>query len=209
LGDARSIMVMLKDKGSEALEELMKSAELLAQTEMRTQGKVHPTLLMNGADGIGMLQPKQLASEREKDHFLQVGRLTCIAHGAIATVLVTESWMVTPKRGEQLDLSVPPSKSPNRQEVVTIMGETRQGHAQKILPIVRSEQGEFIGFSMGNPDMEAKDVNVKGRFSQFLSITEPDDEARELAKEVLRRIGLSRQKKQEERKDRGMGRGLY
>jgi hypothetical protein len=185
----------------------MKSAELLARTEMQSQGEVNPTLLMNGADGIGLLQPKTLADDNEKDKFLQVGRLACIAHGAVATVLVTESWMLSPKAGEKLDMSVPPSKSPDRQEVITIIGETRQGHSQKILTIERSAEGKFVGFGQ-RPDMEAHDVTIKGRFSQFLSHNVPDEEARELAKEVMKRIGLSRQQEMEEKQHRGHGRAM-
>jgi hypothetical protein len=198
---------MIPDNSREALAELMKSAELLARTEMQSQGEVSPTLLMNGADGIGLLQPKHLADDNEKDKFLQVGRLACIAHGAVATVLVTESWMLSPKAGEKLDMSVPPSKSPDRQEVITIIGETRQGHAQKVLTIERSDDGKFIGFG-GNPDMEAQDVTIKGRFSQFLSHNVPDEEARELAKEVMKRIGLQRELDQQQKRDRGMARGI-
>jgi hypothetical protein len=114
--------------------------------------------------------------------------------------------MVSPKKGEELDLSVPPSKSPDRQEVITIIGETRQGHAQKILTIERSADGKFIGFGQ-RPEMQAQDATIKGRFSQFLSPNVPDEEARELAKQVMERIGIQREREQAEKRERGLGRG--
>lgn len=53
--------------------------------------------------------------------------------------------MLTPKKDQPLDLSVAPSQSPDRQEVLILfMGKSREGHIHKSLPIVRAERGRKV-----------------------------------------------------------------
>jgi len=171
---------------------------------MRKSGEVSPTLLVQGPEERGTLHPRSLSCEQDKDDFLKVGRLACLAHGAVASVLLTEAWMVQPKDGKRLDLSIPPSRSPDRQEIVSIMGETRQGHTQKVLPILRSETGEFLGFGEAQ---EIKADNVQGRFANFLPPAIPDQETRELAKEALMYAVAFRARREDEEKYQGWSRG--
>ena len=129
-------MVMLKDKGSEALEELMNEAQLIATAAMRNLGQMQTTLFIHGKEGKAILVPKNMDSDAAKDRFAEDSRIMCIAQGADAVVYCSEAWMLTPKHDKPLDLSVAPSKSPDRQEVLVFMGETREGHLHKSLPIV-------------------------------------------------------------------------
>lgn len=149
-----------------------------------------------------MIRPQRLANEQDKDNFLKIGRVACLAHGAVATVLMTESWMLRPKEGKSPDLSIPPSQSPDRQEIVSIMGETCDGHAQKILPVLRSPEGKFMGF--GETE-EIKADQVLGRFSNFLSPVKPDREVIEPAQESFRRAVELQSRELDRRRGRNRG----
>jgi hypothetical protein len=113
-------------------------------------------------------------------------------------VWISEAWVLKAEKGEKLDLSRLPSESPNRQEVVIIMGESREGCMQKILPILRHENGKFKGLGEAN----IEENQTKGRFAQFVPVEIPDKETRDMAKRVLE--GTVRR----EERGRGQGRGM-
>ncbi len=86
--------------------------------------------------------------------------------------------MLAPKNDKPLDLSVAPSQSPDRQEVLVIIGETREGHLHRSLPILRARNGKFAGFGEAT---EIRPDSVEGRFAQFLPEMTPTEEDRKLA----------------------------
>ena len=114
--------------------------------------------------------------------------------------VVSEAWSKFAKQDEKLDLTKAPSEYKDREEVVIMIGETRHLNKQRILPMERSAEGEFKGF--GDERVVEAD-NVKGRFSNFIPPTNPDDETRDLAKEALRRLGVSVAKKRVQEQYRG------
>ena len=99
---------------------------------MRNSGKMAPTLFLIGADGPLMFVPASLTDENEKDAFATTARLVCIAHAATACVMALEAWMKTATPGEKMDMTEPPSEAFDRQEVIVLMGESRDG--QKKIP---------------------------------------------------------------------------
>lgn len=195
-------MVKVIDDGRGAMEELMREAEAYATMAMRKMGRLPATLLLHGVNGGAMFAPRPMSSEQSKDHFATTARLMCIAEGADATVFVSEAWMRTQKKGEKLDLSKAPSECADRQEVVIIMGETREGCMQKTLPIERSENGRFLGFKESPVTTE----HVKGRFAQFLPPTFPNQQEMRQATQLLEMLGIH----QSETRKRGQeyGRGM-
>ena len=108
--------------------------------------------------------------------------------------------MKTAKPGKRLDLSTPPSQSPDRQEVLIFMGETRHGGCQKMLPMIRSDSGRFVGFGQA-PTIECDAVH--GRFAKFLPKEYPDLHTQHVAQELLRHEPYTREPKRERRRDRG------
>jgi len=196
-------MVMMNNPGRTALNELMREAERYVLFQMNTSGECPPRLYMDGSEGRHIFTPRSLASEKHKDDFARLARLTCVAHTADATVMVSESWMVSAKNGKPPDLAVAPSQSPDREEVVTLMGESREGMRQKIFPLLRHQNGKFKGLGEAR-EMEAD--TPAGRFTHFVPAEPPTRQEREEARAILEGEGLIKARKKEEREERGMER---
>ena len=171
----------------QTLDDLLAQAEHYAEFCMRNSGKMAPTLFLIGADGPLMFVPASLADVDEKDDFATTARLMCIAHAATATVMVMEAWMKASTPGEKMDMTEPPSEAFDRQEIVVLLGESRDGQKQKILPIIRSDDGKFFGF--GESDVPVMD-KMGGRFAQIIPPKVPDAEMRLLAKAMLQVKGV-------------------
>ena len=192
------------------LNELMAEADLFSKHSIKHSGKVHPTLFMHGVHGKAMFAPDDMSNEQAKDAFAAMARLVCIAHGADATVFVSEAWTRFAKEGEKLDVTKLPSRCPDRQEVVVMMGQTRNTCQQRMLPMERSANGKFLGFG------EARIVDadrLEGRFSNFMPEEYPNAQSRDVALEALAKLGVmvnKRENQREERRERGRGleRGL-
>lgn len=198
-------MTTTHDESQDAVKKLMDDAEMMAHYSIRQKGSISPTLLIHGVDGNATLTPVNMGSEGGKDRFVQQARLVCLAHGADATVFMSEAWMRTQKQpDEPLDMSIPPSQAADRIEAVIIMGETRSGHCQKILPILRTEQGKFMGFGETPERVRAAD-SVKGRFAQFVPPIAPDEETRLLAAKAVLEGGLLHEL---DKRERGQGRSM-
>ena len=170
------------------LDDLLAQAEHYAEFCMRSSGKMAPTLFVIGADGPLMVAASSMDGVEEKDAFVTGARLLCIAQAATSVVMAMEAWMKFAQQGEQIDMTEPPSEAFDRQEVVVLMGESKIGQKQRILPIIRSGNGRFFGFKEAvMPQTE----RFEGRFSQILSPNTPTDEHRFIAKAMLEMKGLN------------------
>ena len=146
-----------------------------------------PTLFLIGADGPLMFMPESLADAAAKDEFATTARLMCIAQAATACVMALEAWAKLAVPGEKLDETEPPSEAFDRKELVVLMGESQSGQKQKLLPIIRSDNGKFFGFG----ECELPDLDeMKGRFAQLLPTKIPDAPMRDLAKAMLKVKGV-------------------
>lgn len=130
-----------------------------------------------------ILVPHRLATEDDKDQFVGLARLVCLAYDATACVMATESWLKLARPGEVLDLTEPPSEAVDRQEMVVLMGEDRSGPRQRFLKIIRSDNGKFFNLS---PAVIPQVDNVSGRFAQILPPHAPDFQMQSLARAVLK-----------------------
>lgn len=174
----------------EPLDALLKQAEHYAGHMMRgSAGTVPPTIMALSEDGFIMHVPQKFGSEAEKDRFAKVGRLLAVGYRAEAIAIISESWIVAPKRrGMPLDLSVAPSKSPDREEVVAIMAEGKERVAQRFLFIQRDSFGKFLGFGTSLlPDIS----QVEGRFAQIMPPKEPTNENAATARALLQAMGIA------------------
>lgn len=168
----------------------MEHAKNYVSLAMKVTGACPPTLFMQGIEGKAAYSPSKFTDERAKDQFAETARLMCLAQGAKATVFVSEAWLRMATEDEMLDLSRPPSQYPDRQEVMIMMGESRNGNMHKILPIIRSDNGQFLGF-VDKPAIATDEV--QGRFANFLSAELPDERTREQAKILLEAKGFSQE----------------
>jgi hypothetical protein len=160
----------------------------MALFSMRVKGNVPPTLLAVGAGGPICFIPSSLKDERAKDRFADIARLVCVAHAATVAVMIIEAWMKTASPDGTLDLSVPPSQSLHRREVVVLTGESHTGCRQKILPIVRTGAGGFFGFGEFTAPPE---TTFSGRFAQILPPKVPTAAEQKKAAALLAVLGVS------------------
>ena len=170
------------------LDTLTAYAEGYAEFSMKNTGRVPPTMLAVTPDGTIHYLPESMEDERAKNDFANIGRLICSAYGASCVVMILESWVTMAKPGQPLDMSTPPSEAFDRKEFVVVMGETRGRKAQRFLPIVRTDAGDFFGF--GEFDASKFD-GFEGRFAGMLPPKEPPAEMRAMAKTVLAAIGVT------------------
>jgi hypothetical protein len=182
-----------------SLEKLMNEADLFAKHSMQQTGGIPPVLFIHGENGIGMFRPDKMGDQRSKDHFAGLAQLVCIATGADATVFVSEGWVKMAKAGERLDLSKAPSEYADRQEMAIMMGQTRTSCQQRMLPMIRSKEGKFLGF--GNEHKINAD-RVEGRFANLIPWDYPSVKAQAAAKEALSKLGVASYQREEERRHR-------
>jgi hypothetical protein len=166
----------------ETLDDLLAQAEHYAWFCMKNSGHMAPTLFLIGENGPLMFCPQSLQNIEEKNAFATAARLLCIAQDASAVVIAMEAWMKFATPGEKLDTDEPPSEAIDRQEVITLMGESRSGQNQKILNIVRSDNHKFFSLVDVTPKLD----NFEGRFAEILPPNPPSDENRELAQVLLK-----------------------
>jgi len=202
----------IRNDEQESLQKLMNEADLFAKHAMQKTGGIPATLFIHGENGVSMFRPKEMRDEQVKDEFANLARLVCIATGADATVFVSEAWMKLAKPGQKLDLSRAPSSYADKQEVAIMMGQTRTACQQRMLPMLRSRDGKFIGFG------EEHKINAdrfEGRFANFIPWDYPDAEVRAVAREALSKLGVNIDKQQvqqtqwrREERGRGMAQGM-
>ena len=179
---------MEKPDKLETLDDLLAQAGHYAEFCMRSSGAMRPALFLIGTDGPLTIATTSLDGVEEKDAFVTTARLICIAQAATSVVVALEAWMSFAKPGESGDTAEPPSEAFDRQEVVILMGESKTGHKQRFLPIIRSGNGKFFGFNESElPEMD----RIEGRFSQILSAETPTIEHRLIAKAMLEVKGIN------------------
>jgi hypothetical protein len=170
------------------LDALIAQAEDFAQFSMRTRGKVPPTLFAISPARPLFFIPSSMPDDLAKDSFANTARLICIAHAATAAVLILEAWMTMAAPGRPLDMSVPPSESLHRREVVILTAENRKATKQKILPIIRTGAGGFHGFGeFGVP----AETTYEGRFAQILPPKPSTPAMQAKARALLAALGIS------------------
>ncbi len=177
-------------KRLETLENLLQQAEHYSEYMMTgSSASVPATLMALTPEGFIMHIPNRFKNETDKEHFAKTIRLMAVGYKATAVAMISESWIVTKKsRDRELDLSVPPSQSPDREEVVAIMAESREGRAQRFLFIQRDSLGKFMGFGTSLlPQIQ----EIEGRFAGLLPPSEPTEEMAMAARNLLQAMGVA------------------
>ena len=171
---------------NDPLEQLLARAEHYADFALRKSGRLAPTLFVDGVNGLVMFIPESLQDARDKDDFVIMARLVCIAHAATAAVMALEGWVTFGKPGEPLD-DTPPSEAFDRRECLVLIGESRAERKQKLLPIVRSHSGAFFGFG---EDHKLQADTFTGRFAEILPPREPSEQQCAMAEVLLKLKGV-------------------
>jgi len=182
-----------------ALAQLMENAEDFVRITMSRFGEVHPTLLMAGPNGVSGFSRPDLSDDLKKQEFLTTGRMICIAQNVEATAFCSGGWIR--KNGEVAEAAI--ADVPGGKEVAILVGESREGRLQNILPVQRLNEKEFVGF--GKMLQEIGDAKVTGEFGHFLTLEVPDKYMRLGAEAYLASKDLTRDEKKREQ-EQGFGR---
>lgn len=178
-------------KNLKTLENLLQQAEHYAEYMMSgSAGMVPLTLMALTTEGFMMHVAGRGSTEQDKDRLAEVIRLIATGYKASAIAVIAESWIVVPKRrGQELDMTVRPSQSPDREEVVSIVAESREGCRTRFLFIQRNSLGKFTGF--GTSLLPEEGDGLEGRFAGLMPSKEPTEEMAMAARSLLQRMGIS------------------
>jgi len=177
-----------------ALDQIGDRAEQIAWAFLRHTDFCPQTLFIYGSEGRFILQ-RPHPFDQGQEWFMERGKLACVAAGAYACAFVSEAWAVRPQKVKQVNASRRPSESPDRENVLTIAAESREGSIQKVVTIRRNEEGKFVGH--GETLMLDRD-HVEDH-SHFLTAEIPEKEMREKARIELQAKGLDLEQLREER----------
>jgi hypothetical protein len=180
-------------KSLKSLEDLLQQAEHYSEYMMAGRSASVPaTLMALTPEGLIMHVPSRFRTDEDKERFSKTIRLMAVGYKASAVAMISESWIVVPKRrGGPLDLSVPPSQSPDREEVVAVMAESRDCNAQRFLFIQRDSGGKFLGFGTS---LLPQAQQVEGRYAGLMPPKEPTEEMALAARSLLQAMGVSLEK---------------
>lgn len=115
-------------------------------------------LLLSGEQVANIVFDQLPGSFGEKYAMLQaVGVQMSQNHGSFTeAVMISEGWMVLAEKDKPLDLSVMPSKHPNRKEVITIVGKNVGDTISKVSILPFSRDGNKIKWE--DPIQTDKDI---------------------------------------------------
>ena len=186
------------ERDREILAELTAKAESYARDTLMREGRVSQAVIMDTPNGHVMVVAEEFSDGVVQDRFGEVASLACISQRASAVVFVSACWVKLPKEGEELDASKRASEYPDRQEMLLLKGEAGQAAEQKLLPMMRSASGKFIGFGNAH-NLEVE--QLQGRVPQILPDWHPSREDQERARWAL--YDMAEDAKRERGKQRG------
>lgn len=171
----------------DAITELISKAKFHADEALDVGCNVTPTLYVHCHDGstTGYRLDKLLGEGMALSPNL---RLMCVAEGADAAVLCAEGWIM---RGAQSDDNNPYAPAPEpteREEVVTLLVASREESFQRVLPVIRMDDGQFFRFG---DEVEIRQTKLLGQWDQLLPDEIPDKDERERAESLLKAQGIT------------------
>jgi hypothetical protein len=162
----------------------MRQATHYAEWCLRNGGEIPPTAMAFNKDGVLLMVPPRMGSEKDKDDFANAARMLAIGYEVDAVCMILESWAVVASRPGQKVPDCPPSQSPDRVEVVAISGEVKGISVQQILRIQRDARGNFSGFSI-----LSESDGMQGRFAEILPPIKPDETQAQMARFAIAGMG--------------------
>lgn len=195
-------MTTERERSHKALEEEMRYAEITASEWMKHAGFCPQTFFIWGEEGRFILE-RPRPWDQGHEWFTKAAKLACATTGAYACVFISEAWTVIPREGLQPDLNVPPSRSPNREEILMIIGQTREERSQRAIQVFRDANENFL--RLGEPFAFHED-SVK-KFGSFLSDAISMSGTKQRAMRELGEMGFHRKLQKEERRERDQGMG--
>jgi hypothetical protein len=157
-----------------------------AQITLLETGSVRQMVIVHIAGSLIVVFSPGAQTRRD---FLEFIRALCIAYEAFAVSVFSEAWMLRAAPG--VDMTVDPSKSPNRIEVLAVHMSGRADpagaieHRASYRPIVRDGDGKLIGLSAAVKFPEGGEH--AGAFTSLLPTRRPTYAERRRAKLTIAR----------------------
>jgi hypothetical protein len=177
-----------KQNGSkrERLVGLLAQARHYAEWNLCNHGQIPPCAMALNKDGIMLMVPPRIGTERDKDQFADAARMLAVGYGAEAVCMILESWAVFASRPGQSIADTPPSQSADRVEVVVLSAEIKGIAAQQIFTIKRDATELFVGLE---EKMTPEFDEMQGRFARILPPKEPTENQAQMARFVVAGLG--------------------
>ena len=122
-----------------------------------------------------------------KDEACRFARHVCVAYNADAVTVMGEAWMLRAKDGKPVDLTVSPSESPDRIEVLAVSMSSRDdtgviSHRASYRPIERGADDKPTGVGA---EVKWEGVEYVGRFAEILPARKPTFTEQRIARKQL------------------------
>ena len=163
----------MPDQDRSALDRLFAQTELVARGQMGRTGKIHTAMVLMTSDNRFIdLESHQLGFIAKQGKFREVVRAACIEADVVASTMLLPNILTA--KGD-------------KQEVALILGGTRTLREERAMPVMRTAQGDFLGFAETwhlhhSPESE--------KFQDFIPKGVPTKSERLQAKAALCRIGM-------------------
>lgn len=170
-----------------ALEQMANWGENLAARWMEQVGFCPQGMIIWGIEG-NYVMDRPPPFDQGETWFTDRARVACVAAGAYGVAFFSSASARHPD-------------SSNRDEVVLIVGESRQGRIHRILPVLRDEKGIFRNFG-ASAQVNQHDFEL---VAEFLSVNAPGKEERAQAMAEVAKRGIELRDLNGERRERGRG----
>jgi hypothetical protein len=171
--------------GVDAIDNLMDRARFHADEALHCGGEIIPTLYLQREDETCTGYSLARFSE-DNAELVSVARQMCMAEGAVAAVICTGAWMRRDSDSRE-EKSLGTAGRPPKDEAVILLGESRERNFQRVLPILRMDDGQYFRFDQGF-DLEKEDW--ENRIENILTPKAPTEEAQREAKSQLEAKGI-------------------
>jgi hypothetical protein len=155
----------------ETFEEFCETAVEVVKEPFKSMGELPPTWFLQRPDGeVGMFVTPW-DDFREKEATSQKMKLLMKENDIIRYALITEAWMVERKNPDGTKLAKDwkgplPSQSPDREEIVMIVGGDLEGHCvEGMASVTRDKEGKPI---LGKFELKYNKFSMEGRFVNLL-----------------------------------------
>lgn len=168
------------------LDSLLKEAGNYSEFFLKDSGHIKPVYMcITGEDILQMFQYPFEFNEQGKDDFENICRVMTIALEAKAYVVAVEMWVVL---ANTFKINYRPSEHPDRQEMIMMVGQDTEQHAQRLFEITRISQGRF--WSLNEFRMDGFVSGENGRFRGYMPIKPITPDVKQAAKVALELRGI-------------------
>jgi hypothetical protein len=163
------------DQERTALDELFVHAELVARGQMASMGKILPAMVLRTSSHEYIdVELSQLETLTQRGTLQETIRAACIEADVAASTMLLPNTLT--------------AAGNEKQEVALILGATRSLREERAMPMMRTPQGQFLGFADTWRLPHSQEAEA---YQEFIPREEPTMAQRSSARATLSRVGIS------------------